>query len=150
MIHCALKRIKEVYRGISTDLNLAMISHRDAKGDIISTVTNDSVLSYYQTLEAHIRTLELRVRRDTKKIKQLMNHELDLEADAREANYEHEDEVKDFLERIKKLKTPVANLEEQLDMGENLHPEGDNAPLMNNEDDYEESTTGGGCTTMDF
>ena len=39
-----------------------------------------------------------------------MIRELDLEADAREANYENEDEVKDFLERIKNLKTLVANL----------------------------------------
>ncbi|KAE8782634.1 hypothetical protein D1007_43988 [Hordeum vulgare] len=54
--------------------------------------------------------------------------ELELEDAAREAHYEHELEVKDFLERIEKLKTRVAYLEEELDMGENLHPEGDVAP----------------------
>ena len=58
--------------------------------------------------------------------------------------------MKDFLERIQNLKTLVANLEEQLDMGENLHPEGDDAPFISNQDDYEESTTGGGHTTMEF
>ncbi|KAE8810879.1 hypothetical protein D1007_12378 [Hordeum vulgare] len=56
-------------------------------------------------------------------IKQPSLRELDLEDEPREAHYEHELEVADFLERIKKLKSLFAYLEEELDMGENLHPE---------------------------
>ncbi|KAE8786502.1 hypothetical protein D1007_39656 [Hordeum vulgare] len=87
-VHCALGRIKEEYRGcpISPDL--------------------------FTSIKAHIRTLEIRVGKDTKKIKQLSLRELDLEDEAREAHYEHELEVKDFLERIEKLKARVAYLEE--------------------------------------
>ncbi|KAE8781171.1 Enolase 2 [Hordeum vulgare] len=81
-----------------------------------------------------------------RKIKQLSLRELELEDAAREAHYEHELEVKDFLERIEKLKTRVAYLEEELDMGENLHPKGDVAPLISNDEDYEESSTEGPVT----
>ncbi|KAE8787571.1 hypothetical protein D1007_38388 [Hordeum vulgare] len=84
VVHCALGCIKEVYRGcpISPDL--------------------------FTTLEKHSGTLEHRVIKDTRKIKQLSLRELELEEAAREAHYEHELEVKDFLERIEKLKTRVA------------------------------------------
>lgn len=127
-IHSALGRIKEVYKGCPISPDPYMVSFRGEDGEIIKTKTEYSILSYAQTLEAHMRTLELHVIKDTKKINQLMLRELDLEAEARESNYKHEDEVKDFLERIEKMKTRIANLEEQLDMGENLHPEGDTTP----------------------
>jgi len=149
-IHRALGRIREEYRGCPISPSLSMVCRRGADGEIINTMTEDPIRSYVETLETHIRTLEHRVRKDQKTIKQLKTHELELEDAAREAHYEHEDEVKDFLERIQNLKTLVANLEEQLDMGENLHPEGDDAPLISNQDDYEESTTGGGRNTMEF
>ncbi|KAE8790990.1 hypothetical protein D1007_34638 [Hordeum vulgare] len=55
-------------------------------------------------------TLEHRVGKDARKIKQLSLRELELEEAAREAHYEHELEVKDFLERIEKLKARVAYL----------------------------------------
>ena len=86
--------------------------------------------------------------KDARKIKQLSLRELELKEAAREAHYEHELEVKDFLERIEKLKTRVAYLEEELDMGENLHPEGDVAPLISNDEDYEESSTEGPTTML--
>ena len=57
--------------------------------------------------------------------------------------HEHEDEVKDFMERVDKLKMEVAALEEKLDLGEDLFPSRDDGPLVNNDQDYEESSTEG-------
>ncbi|KAI4987241.1 hypothetical protein ZWY2020_020041 [Hordeum vulgare] len=147
-VHCALGRIKEVYRGCPISPDLFTVSRRGEDGEIISSKTKDALLSYAQTLEKHSGTLEHRVIKDARKIKQLSLRELELEEAAREAHYEHELEVKDFLERIEKLKTRVAYLEEELDMGENLHPEGDVAPLISNEEDYEESSTKGPTTML--
>ncbi|KAE8770278.1 Proliferating cell nuclear antigen [Hordeum vulgare] len=147
-VHCALGRIKEVYRGCPISPDLFTVSRRREDGEIISSKTKDALLSYAQTLEKHSGTLEHRVIKDARKIKQLSLRELELEEAAREAHYEHELEVKDFLERIEKLKTRVAYLEEELDMGENLHPEGDVAPLISNDEDYEESSTEGPTTML--
>uniref|UniRef100_A0A8I6X4X5 Uncharacterized protein n=1 Tax=Hordeum vulgare subsp. vulgare TaxID=112509 RepID=A0A8I6X4X5_HORVV len=147
-IHCALGRIKEEYKGCPISPDLFTVSRRNEDGEIISSKTKDALLSYAQTLEKHSGTLEHRVIKDARKIKQLSLRELELEEAAWEAHYEHELEVKDFLERIKKLKTRVAYLEEELDMGENLHPEGDVAPLISNDDDYEESSTEGPITML--
>ncbi|KAI5017490.1 hypothetical protein ZWY2020_042378 [Hordeum vulgare] len=148
-VHCALERIKEVYRGCPISPELFTISRRGVDGEIIMTKTKDDLMSYAHTLETYIGTLELRVSKDTKTIKQLTLRELDLEVEARESHYEHELELKDFLERIEKLKASVAYLEEEFDMGENLHPEGDVAPLISNEEDYEAGSTDG-PTTMHF
>ena len=72
-----------------------------------------------------------------------MHHrELDLESAACEADYEHEDEVKDFMERVDNLKLEVAALKEKLDQGEDLFPSGDDGPLVSNDRDYESSTEG--------
>ncbi|KAI5012277.1 hypothetical protein ZWY2020_024411 [Hordeum vulgare] len=131
-VHCALGRIKEVYRGCPISPDLFMVSRRREDGEIISSKTKDALLSYAQTLEKHSGTLEHRVIKDARKIKQLSLRELELEEAAREAHYEHEWEVKDFLERIEKLKTRVAYLEEELDMGENLHLEGPAAAWWEN------------------
>ncbi|KAI4996971.1 hypothetical protein ZWY2020_052313 [Hordeum vulgare] len=147
-VHCALRRIKEVYRGRPISPDLFTVSRRREDGEIMSSKTKDALLSYAQTLEKHSGTLEHRVIKDARKIKQLSLRELELEEAAREAHYEHELEVKDFLERIEKLKTRVAYLEEELDMGENLHPEGDVAPLICNDEDYEESSTEGPTTML--
>ncbi|KAI4980800.1 hypothetical protein ZWY2020_021285 [Hordeum vulgare] len=114
--------------GATAQKDLSAVSRRNEDGDIISSKTKDALLSYAQTLEKHSGTLEYHTIKDARKIKQLSLRELELEDAAREAHYEHELEVKDFLERIEKLKTRVAYLEEELDMGENLHPEGDIAP----------------------
>ncbi|KAE8813194.1 F-box protein SKIP23 [Hordeum vulgare] len=148
VVHCALGRIKEVYRGCPISPDLFTVSRRGEDGEIISSKTKDTLLSYAQTLEKHSGTLEHRVIKDARKIKQLSLRELELEEAAREAHYEHELEVKDFLERIEKLKARVAYLEEELDMGENLHPEGDVAPLISNEEDYEASSTEGPTTML--
>uniref|UniRef100_A0A8I6Y847 Uncharacterized protein n=1 Tax=Hordeum vulgare subsp. vulgare TaxID=112509 RepID=A0A8I6Y847_HORVV len=142
-IHCALGRIKEEHKGCPISLDLVTVSRRSEDGEIISSKTKDALLSYAQTLEKHSGTLEHRVIKDARKIKQLSLRELELEEAAREARYEHDLEAKDFLERIEKLKTRVAYLEEELDMGENLHPEGDVAPVISNDEDYEESSTEG-------
>uniref|UniRef100_A0A8I6X8G3 Uncharacterized protein n=1 Tax=Hordeum vulgare subsp. vulgare TaxID=112509 RepID=A0A8I6X8G3_HORVV len=147
-IHCALGRIKDEYKGCPISPDLFAVSRRNEDGDIISSKTNDALLSYAQTLEKHSGTLEYHGIKDARKIKQLSLHELELEDAAREAHYEHELEVKDFLERIEKLKTRVAYLEEELDMGENLHPEGDVAPVISNDEDYEESSTEGPDTML--
>ncbi|KAI5018555.1 hypothetical protein ZWY2020_043443 [Hordeum vulgare] len=147
-IHCALGRIKDEYKGCPISPDLSAVSRRNEDGDIISRETKDALLSYAQTLEKHSGTLEYHAIKDARKIKQLSLRELELEDAAREAHYEHELEVKDFLERIEKLKTRVAHLEEELDMGENLHPEGDVAPVISNEEDYEESSTEGPDTML--
>ncbi|KAI5017359.1 hypothetical protein ZWY2020_042247 [Hordeum vulgare] len=145
-VHYALGRIKEVYRGCPISPDLFTVSRRREDGEIISSKTKDA-LCLMRTLRS-TGTLEHRVIKDARKIKQLSLRELELEEAAREAHYEHELEVKDFLERIEKLKTRVAYLEEELDMGENLHPEGDVAPLISNDEDYEESSTEGPTTML--
>ena len=137
-----------MYRGCPISPDLFRISRRREDGEIISSKTKDALLSYAQTLEKHSGTLEHRLIKDARKIKQLSLRELELEEVDREAHYEHELEVKIFLDRIKKLKARVAYLEEELDMGENLHPKGDVARLISNDEDYEESSTEGPTTML--
>ena len=69
--------------------------------------------------------------------------ELELEDKAREDHDRHEEEVKDLLERIDKLKAYVAILEEKMDQEEDLFPSGDDGPLVSNDKDHEESSTEG-------
>ncbi|KAE8797338.1 hypothetical protein D1007_27590 [Hordeum vulgare] len=88
-VHCALGRIKEVYRGCPISPDLFTVSRRGEDGEIISSKTKDALLSYAQTLEKHSGTLEHRVIKDARKIKQLLLRELELEEAAREAHYEH-------------------------------------------------------------
>ena len=75
-VHRALGRIWEVYRGELLGLDLTMISRRTADGEIIRTRNDDSIISFVQDLEAHIRTLETQLRRSTKTVKKLMFHEV--------------------------------------------------------------------------
>ena len=69
--------------------------------------------------------------------------EMELEDAAREAHYEHEEEVKDFMDRLEDWEKYIATLEEKMDLGEDLFPSGDDGPLMSNDQDYEESSTEG-------
>ncbi|KAE8777278.1 hypothetical protein D1007_50046 [Hordeum vulgare] len=92
-VHYALGRIKEVYRGCPISPDLFTVSRRREDGEIISSKTKDALLSYAQTLEKHNGTLEHRVIKDARKIKQLSLHELELEEAAPEAHYEHELEL---------------------------------------------------------
>ncbi|KAI5016669.1 hypothetical protein ZWY2020_006520 [Hordeum vulgare] len=87
-IHCALGRIKDKYKGCPISLDLFVVSWRNEDGDIISSKTNDALLSYAQTLEKHSVTLEYHAIKDAKKIKQLSLRELELEDAAQEAHYE--------------------------------------------------------------
>ena len=119
-----------------------MVSRRSTEGEIIRTRNDDSVHSFAQDLEVLIRALEIHMRSSMKTIQKLHHRELDLEAAAHEANYEHEDEVKDFMKRIANLKLEAAALEEKLDQGEDLFPSGDDGPLVSNDRDYESSTEG--------
>ena len=116
-VHRALGRIREEYKDELFGLDLTMVSRRTADGEIVRTRNDDSIFSFVQDLEVHIRTLEIQTRRSTKTIKKLMFREVELEDDLREARYEHEDEVKDLLERIKNLKLYIATLEEKMDQG---------------------------------
>lgn len=113
------------YRAEFDASDLAMISHRARNGDIVRTVDDDSTLSDVQDLETHVRNLEVQSRRSPKVFRRLIFRELKLEDKARDDFNEHEEEVKDFLERIEKLKTYVAVMEEKMDLGEDLFPSGD-------------------------
>ena len=148
-VHRALGCIREEYKDELFGSDLTMVSRKTADGEIVRTRNDDSILSFVQDLEVHIRTLEIQTRRSTKTAKKLMTREVELEDDFREARYEHEDEVKDLLERIKNLKLYIATLEEKMDQGEDLHPNDVNGPFLSNDDDYEESTNGGGAN-MEF
>ena len=120
-----------------------MISRRTADGEIIRTIDDDSVRSYVQDLEAHIRALEIQMPRSLKTVQKLHLRDIELEDVAHEAHYEHEDEVKDFMERLEDRKKYIATLEEKMDLGEDLFPSGDDGPLVRNDQDYEESSTEG-------
>ena len=120
-----------------------MISRRTADGQLIRTIDDDSVRSYVQDLEAHIRALEIQMRRSLKTVQKLHLHEIELEDAAHEAQYEHEEEVKDFMDRIEVRDKYIATLEEKIDLGEDLFPSGDDGPLVSNDQDYEESSTEG-------
>ena len=142
-VHSALGRIQEEYRTELVGSDHTMISRRTADGEIIRIIDDDSVHSYVQDLEAHIRALEIQMRRSLKMVQKLHLREIELEDAAREAHYEHEDEVKDFMERLEDRKKYIATLEEKTDLGEDLFPSGDDGPLVSNDQDYEESSTEG-------
>ena len=94
-------------------------------------------------MEVLIRALEIHMRSTMKTIQKLHHHELDLEVATREADYEHEDEVKDFMERLEDQRKYIAALEEKMDLGEDLFPSGDDGPLVSDDQDYEESSIEG-------
>ena len=52
--------------------------------------------------------------------RKLIFRELELEDKAREDHNEHEEEVKDLLERIENLKTYIPAMEEKMDLGEDF------------------------------
>ena len=83
------------------------------------------------------------MRRSLKTVQKLHLREIKLEDATHEAHYEHEDEVKDFIERLEDRKKYIATLEEKMDPGEDLFPSGDDGPLVSNDKDYEESSTEG-------
>ena len=56
---------------------------------------------------------------------------------------EHEEEVKDFMDRVEDREKYIATLQEKMDLGEDLFPSGDDGPLVSNDQDYEESSTEG-------
>ena len=141
-VHSALGRIQEEYKTELVGSDHTMISRRTVDGEIIRTIDDDSVRSYVQDLEAHIRALEIQMRRSLKTVQKLHLREIELEDAAHEAHYEHEDEVKDFTERRKDRKKYIT-LEEKMDLGEDLFPSGDDGPLVSNDQDYEESSTEG-------
>src|SRR4051812_11804678 len=142
-VHTALGRIQEEYRAELVGPDHAMISRRTADGEIIRTIDDDSVHSYVQDLEAHIRTLEIQMRRSLKTDQKMHLREIDLEDATREAHYEHEEEIKDFMDRLKERDNYIATLQEKMDLGEELFPSGDDGPLVSNDQDYEESSTEG-------
>ena len=142
-IHHALGHLREEYMVELYASDLAMISHRDRNGDIMRTVDDDSILSYVQDLETHIRNLDVQTRRNSKIFRRLIFRELELEDKAREDPDEHEEEVKNLLERIQNLKTYIATMEEKMDLGEDLFLSGGDGPLVSNDEDYDESTTEG-------
>ena len=112
-------------------------------GEIIRTIDYDSVRSYVQYLEAHIRALEIQMHRSLKTVQKLHLREMELEDAAREAHYDHEEEVKDFMDRSEDLDRYIATLEEKMNHGEGRFPSGDDGPLVSNDQDYEESSTEG-------
>ena len=142
-VHSALGRIEEECRTELVGSDHTMISRRTADGEIIRTIDDDSVRSYVQDLEAHIKALEIQMRRSLKTVQKLDLREIELEDAAREAHYEHEDEVKDFMESLEDWKKYIATLEEKMDLGEDLFLSGDDGPLVSNDQDYEESSTEG-------
>ena len=58
-------------------------------------------------------------------------------------HYEHEEEVKDFMDRLEDWEKYIPTLEEKMDLGKDLFPSGDDGPLVSNDRDYEESSTVG-------
>ena len=72
-----------------------------------------------------------------------MFRELELEEKAWADFLEHEEEVKDFMDRIEDREKYIATLEEKMDLGEEIFPSGDDGPLVSNDQDYEESSTEG-------
>ena len=120
-----------------------MISRRTAEGEITRTIDDDPVHSYAQDLEAHIRALEIQMRRSLKTVQKLHLREIKLEDATHEAHYEHEEEVKDFMDRLEDREKHIVILEEKMDLGEDLFPSGDDRPLVSNDEDYEESSTDG-------
>ena len=142
-IYRALGHLREEYRAELDPSDLAMISRRARNGDIIRTVEDDSILSYVQDLESLIRNREIQTRRNSKVHRRLLFRELELEEKARADFLEHEEEVKDFMERIEVRDKYIATLEEKIDLGEDLFPSGDDGPLISNDQDYEESSTEG-------
>ena len=119
-VRSALGRIQEEYMTELVGSDHTMISRRTVDGELIRTIDDGSVRSYAQDLEAHIRALEIQMRRSLKTVQKLHLREIELEDAAREAHYEHEDEVKDFMERLEDRKKYIATLEEKMDLGEDL------------------------------
>ena len=136
--HIALGRIREEYDEDLKRTSFVMYGRRDAKGDVVRTLEDETIASHIQDMEDHIRMMELELSDNMIVIKNLMTRKADLEEELQDARIEHEGELDALQEKIDDLKLELEEAEEKLDEGENIqedHSYGDYVSQDKDQDD---------------
>ena len=118
--HIALGRIREVYDEDVKRTSFMMYGHRDADGDVVRTLEDETIASHIQDMEEHICMMELELSDNMVVIKNLMTCKAELEEELQDARIEHEGELDALQEKIDDLKLELEEAEEKLDEGENI------------------------------
>ena len=118
--HTSLRRIHEEYREDLKGTTFMACGHRDQNGEIVRTIEDDTIASYVQDLEEHIRNLEKVMHRGMRTSRKLTIRSTELEEELKETREEYEDEICMLLKKHEEVKLLLEEAEEKLDHGENL------------------------------
>ena len=118
--HIALGRIREVYDKDLKRTSSVMYGRRDANGDVVHTLEDETIASHIQDMEEHIRMMELELSNNMVIIKNFMTRKAELEEELQDARIEHEGELDALQEKIDDLKLELEEAEEKMDEGENI------------------------------
>ena len=110
---------------------------RDQNGEIVCTIEDDTIASYVQDLEEHIRNLEKVMHRGMRTSRKLTIRNTELEEELKETREEYEDEINTLLKKHEEVKLLLEEAEEKLDHGENLQNEISDGCYVSQDKDYD-------------
>jgi len=136
--HITFGRIYEVYNKDLEDTVYRICGRRDHQWEMVRTRKDESIASYIQDMDQHIRRLENQMCDSMKETRKLIIRNIELEDEIKATRDGYEEEISVLLERYEKLKKKLERAEEKLDQGENLHNEDSDAAFISNDADYED------------
>ena len=137
--HTSLRRIREEYKEDLKGTSFMACGRRDQHGEIVRTVEDDTIASYIQDLEEHIRSLEKVMHRGMKTSRKLAIRKEELEEELKETREGYEDEINTLLKKHEEVKLLLEEAEEKLDHGENIQSDNSNGDYVGQDKDYEGS-----------
>ena len=136
--HTSLGRIRLEYREDLQGTSFMACGRRDQDGEIVRTVEDDTVASYVQDLEEHIRSLEKIMCRGMRTSRKLINRNIELEDELKETREEYEDEIHTLLKKHEEVKLLLEEAEEKLDQGEDLQNDISDGCYVSQDKDYDD------------
>lgn len=131
-------RICEEYNQDLEGTIYRICGRRDRYGEVVRTREDESIASYIQDQEQHIRRMENQMYDSLKNTRKLITRNIELEDEIKATRDGYEEEISVLLERNEKLKKKLERAEEKLDQGENLHNDDSDAAFISNDADYED------------
>jgi hypothetical protein len=118
--HIALGRIREEYAKELKKTSFVMYARRDANGEVVRTLEDETIASHIQDLEVHIRRMEVEMNHSLIVTKNLMTRKAELEEELQDTRFEHEEEIEVLQDKYDDLKLQLEEAEEKLDEGGNI------------------------------
>ena len=137
--HTSLGRIREEYKEDLKGTTFMACGRRDHHGEIVRTVEDDTISSYIQDLEEHIRSLEKVMHRGMKTSRKLAIRQEELEEELKETHEGYEDEINTLLKKHEEVKLLLEEAEEKHDHGENIQDDNSDGDFVSQDKDHEGS-----------